>query len=326
MTRYPHGLSSFGVPILPGAFGMPFTGQPWFVRPSTGSDNNSGKEPGRAFKTLSKAQTAATANNNDVVYLIAESNTAASTTDYQSATLTWAKDLVHLVGIGAPSIVSQRSRIAQLSTATGVSPLVDVTADGCYIANISAFHGVADATSLIDVRVTGTRNVFDNVHFAGIGDATMSAAGACSLKLDGAAENVFRHCVIGVDTVNTDADGTNLLCDTAATRNLFEDCLFQLFITATGASHVTIADGTGIDRWLWFKRCLFASESVNKTIDMAEVFVIPAGISQGKIILQDCAAMDDGGAPVWTAGTEGIVWANMGAPTASAAGGLMTNL
>jgi len=311
--------------VLGGA-GIPFTGTYYFVKPSTGSDSNSGLEPGKALKTLAQAQTKATANKNDVVYLIAESNTAADTTDYQSATLTWAKDLVHLIGIGAPSIVSQRSRIAQLSTATAVSPLVNVTANGCYIANISAFQGVADATSLIDVQVTGARNVFENVHFAGIGHATMSAAGACSLKLEGGAENVFRGCVIGVDTIDTDADGVNLLCDTAATRNLFEECLFQLWITATGASHVKLVDTTAIDRWLWFKRCLFASESVNKTIDMAEVFNIPAGISQGKIILQDCAAMDDGGAPVWTAGTEGIVWANMPAPTASAAGGLMTNL
>lgn len=306
--------------------GLFTTGKVWFVKPSTGSDGNSGKKPSEAFKTLSKAHTMASADRNDVVYMVSESNTAASTTDYQSATLTWSKDLLHLVGVCSPVKVSQRSRIAQLSTATGVSPLVDFTGDGGIFQNFQIFHGVADATSLIAARVTGTRNYFKSIHFAGIGDATMSAAGCASLALVGGSENVFEECVIGLDTITQDADGVNLLCDTDASRNLFDKCLFQSYISAAGASHVKIADTTGIDRWLWFRQCQFMSESTNKTVDMTEVFNVPAGISQGKIVLQGCSTMNDGGAPVWTAGTEGIIWADMVAPAASAAGGLMTNL
>ncbi len=322
MSTVSDGLFQYGGVPVPFAF----TGTHWFVKPSTGSDGNSGRTINRPFKTLAKALSMATANQNDVVYLISESNTASATTDYQTTALDWNKDLVHLIGICSPSMVSQRARIAQTSTATGLTNLFTVSADSCVIKNISIFQGVDDATSLVACKVTGSRNYFENVHFAGIGHATQSAAGAASLKLDGAQENVFRNCVIGVDTVATDADGANLICDTDATRNAFIDCLFQLFITAAGASHVTIADTTGIDRWLWFKNCQFMSESTNKTVDMTEVFDVPAGIAQGKIVLQNCSAMNDGGAPVWTAGTEGIIWADMVAPAASAAGGLMTNL
>lgn len=327
LTKFPNGISSFGVPVF-GTGGYVTQGTVYFVKPSSGNDGDDGLTPDTAFKTLAHAHTTATASQNDIIFLFAESNTAASTTDYQSATLTWSKDMVHLVGVTAPSAVSQRARIAQLSTATSVLPLMNITANGCYFANFQVFQGVADAGSYVCVQVTGSRNVFENVHFAGMGDTskTQSVAGCASLKLDGAAENVFKECVIGLDTATRDADATELLCDTAATRNKFEDCLFQSYIDATGAAFVTVADTTGIDRWLWFKNCLFLSESTNKTVDMAEVFDIPAGISQGKIILQDCAVADDGGAPVWTAGTEGIIWANMSAPTASAAGGLMTNL
>lgn len=289
------------------------------------SDNNSGTF-NRPLKTISAAYDKCTGSIGEVIYVMGGSNTAADITDDLSATLTWSKNAVHLVGLTTPSMVSQRARIAQLSTATAVSPLIDVTGNNCTFANLQVFQGVADATSLINIRVTGQRNYFDNVHFAGVGDATMSAAGCCSLSLNGGAENVFRHCVFGLDTATMDADGRNVICDTAATRNLFEDCLFQAYISATGAAHVEIADGTGIDRWLWFRNCQFISKSTNKTVDMAEVFVIPAGISQGAIVLQGCSAMDDGGAPVWTAGTEGIIWADMVAPAASAAGGLMTNL
>jgi len=253
-------------------------------------------------------------------------NNAADITDDLSATLTWSKNSVHLIGLTAPVLVSQRARLAQLSTATGLSPLINITGNNCVFANLQIFQGVDDATSLINVQVTGQRNYFDNVHFAGIGHATMSAAGCASLNLEGAAENVFRRCVIGLDTVTMDADGRNMTCDGAATRNMFEDCLFQAYIDNTAAAHVEVVDTTGIDRWLWFKNCLFSSKSTNKTIDMAEVFVIPAGISQGAIILQGSSAMNDGGAPVWSAGTEGIIWADMVAPAAAAAGGLMTNL
>ena|SRR3990167_5422345 len=323
MSTVSDGLYQYGgVPV--GGLFMP--GKVFFVRPGTGSDSNSGKTPAKALKTVSQAHTLMTANSNDVAYLIAESNTASATTDYYTATLTWSKDLTHLVGMGVPTMVSQRSRIAQTSTATGVSPLVDVTADGCIFKNFQVFHGVADATSLIAVRVTGDRNYFERIHFAGIGDATMSAAGATSLAIVGGDENVFKDSVIGLDTITQDADGVNLIMDTGASRNMFDDCLFQSYISATGASHVSIADSTAIDRWLWFRRCLFMSKSTNKTVDMAEVFQIPAGISQGAIVLQDCTTMNDGGAPVWTAGTEGIVWANMPAAATSAAGGFMTNL
>lgn len=336
MTTFADQVQQFGgspVGGLPYSWLMGPRGQCLFVSPyrtasatsGVGSDGNPGTF-NKPLKTISEAYDRCTGSLGEVIYVMADSNASADVTDDLSATLTWAKNAVHLVGLTTPAMVSQRARVNQLSTATGVSPMINVTGNNCTFANMQFFQGVADATSLICVQVTGQRNYFDNVHFAGVGDATMSAAGCCSLKLNGGAENVFRHCVIGVDTATMDADGRNMICDGAATRNLFEDCLFQAYISATGACHVEIADTTAIDRWLWFKNCQFISESTNKTVDMAEVFSIPAGISQGKIVLQNCSTLDDGGAPVWTAGTEGIIWANMVAPAASAGGGLMTNL
>lgn len=110
-----------GVPLLAG---IPFgpTSKVFFVAPGTGSDGNKGTSVKKPLKTLAKAHSLMTANSNDVCFLIAQSNTAADTTDYQAATLTWSKDLCHLIGVGAPSQFSQRARIAQTSTATAVSP------------------------------------------------------------------------------------------------------------------------------------------------------------------------------------------------------------
>jgi hypothetical protein len=161
------------------------------------------------------------------------------------------------------------------------------------------------------------------VHFAGIGDATQSAAGAASLKIDGGDENVFIHCVIGLDTSSYDADATGVLFDSAASRNLFEDCLFQGYISAAGYAHITVADATGIDRWQIFKKCLFLAESTNKGVAQTSVFSIPA-ISQGKILLQDSLAVSDGGAVDWDSNNRGIVWNGAVAAAAGAAGGIMT--
>jgi len=113
LSNFPNGASSFGIPILPTAAGV-FTGTAYFVKPYSGSDGNSGLSPDQAFKTLSQAHTAATADKNDVVYLIAESNTASLTTDYQSTGLVWSKNAVHLIGVNGAPMIGQRSRVSNL--------------------------------------------------------------------------------------------------------------------------------------------------------------------------------------------------------------------
>lgn len=74
LTRFPHGVSSFGIPIF--GDGSRFS-SPWsthyFVDGDNGSDGNRGTEPTKAFKTIQKAVTASTAQ--DVIYIRAKSYT-----------------------------------------------------------------------------------------------------------------------------------------------------------------------------------------------------------------------------------------------------------
>jgi hypothetical protein len=288
------------------------------------SDGNSGLDISAPLKTLAKAYDLCHGDRGEVIYLLGEHNTAARVTDDLSATFTWAKNAVHLVGLVPAAVVSQRARIAQLAAATAVSPLLDVTGHGNLFANFQLFQGVADATSLINLRVTGQRNVFENVHIAGVGHATMSAAGSASLKLDGGAENVFRECVIGLDTIAADADATDLWLDGAASRNFFDGCLFARMISAAGFAHVTIEDAQGIDRWLRFRRCTFLSESVNDATQQTSVFNIKAAMSQGYILLEDCYTGTAGGAAEWDSNNRGRIYNNAVASAASAAGGIFT--
>jgi len=285
-----------------GPGGLLTQGNVWHVKPSSGNDGNDGQSPESALKTLLRAHTLATADQNDVVLLYAEDNSASGTTDYQSATLTWSKDLTHLVGVSAPSAVGQRARIAQLSTATGLTQLISVTASHCLFKGVHIFHGVADATSLVALQVSGERNAFENCHIGGIGNATMSAAGAASLELEGGSENTFRKCVIGVDTIARDADAAEIRFDGAASRNYFEDCIVQGWVGNAGYVQVKVEDAQGIDRWVIFKNCLFVSESTNDATALTQVMNIPA-MSQGYIILQGSEFAAPTNATVWDSNT-----------------------
>lgn len=310
-----------------GPEGLTTGGTSYFVDPVNGSNGNTGLTMDQPLKTVEVAYSLCVNNNNDVVYLMASGTsaegTSGGTANALTATLTWSKNFTHLVGLCSPTVFSQRARITQAAATTGLTAMVTVSGSGCIMRNVMFFQGVADATSLVAVKVTGQRNVFENVHFAGVGDATMSAAGAASLKIDGGAENVFRHCTIGLDTIARDADATEILFDTAATRNVFEDCFINSYISAAGFASVTIADSTGIDRVQVFKNCTFFTKSTNKATAQTSVFSIPA-ISQGAILLINSFAGTDGGAAEWDSNNRAIIWNNSVAAAASAAGGILT--
>ncbi len=266
-------------------------GDVWHVRPNGGDDsNNSGGSPADAFQTLAAALAAATANQNDVVVLHAESQTTATTTDEQDATLDWNKDLVHLVGSNCGPALSQRSRIGFASDYVTASNLFTLSANACLIKNVAFIAEVADANPTGCMLVTGERNVIKNCHIAGILNNAMDIAGAYSLFLNGASENVFRDCTIGADTMGAGtAANSEILIDGSSARNLFDDCMIVRQIEHT-TNHplVKIADGTAVARSLWFRRCLFHNSSTNYAIGQTGIFKLVASMTTGDIILEDC--------------------------------------
>jgi hypothetical protein len=317
-------------------------GNVYFVNPRTGNDNNDGTSPvNDASQTRPRnkgplasvlaAYNKCTAGQNDIVVLQAAGNSAGDTSARISATITWAKNNTHLIGWGAEGKVSQRSRISLLSTATAanVTSILNITGSGCLFRNIQFYHGMGSGTAATGpcLLISGDRNVFEDCHIAGMGDATMVGAGGSSIKLNGGSENTFRNCVIGLDTVSAaNLSKGEIHFDANASRNWFEDCLIQRYISNTGYVHLTVEDSTGIDRWQMFKNCTFYSDSVNRTIAQVAIMSIPA-MTQGKIILQDSTYVGDNEATcVWEANARGVVFNNTAAAAAAAVGGAMTLL
>jgi hypothetical protein len=307
-----------------------------YVNPRTGSDSNSGASPtnestGRdrnqgPMSTLAAAYALTTSGQNDTIVLLAAGNSASDTTTRVSSTITWSNNNTHLIGVGADSMVAQRQRVALLGTVTGVTSLINVSGSGCKFQNIHFYHGIADATSIGPaVQVSGDRNVFENCHIAGMGADLMVGAGGTSLKLTGD-ENIFRHCDIGLDTIARDSSAEGeIWLDGSASRNIFEDCLISAFIDNVAYEHVVFEDATAIDRYVWFKNCLFYSISANNATPQDDIMEFKANLTQGHVILTGCGYATDDDACEWSAG-EGSIRNTTPEAMASGAGGEATIL
>lgn len=302
-----------GVPVAPFPFSK--NSNYYFVDPANGSASGDGSFDDPCDK-VSTAEALCTANQHDTVVYIAGSSGCTET-----AVITWDKSYTHLIGIAAPSRAAKRARIFQ-GASLASTPFINITATGCIFKNLYIFSGVADAAALVGVQVTGGRNYFENVHFAGGGHATSAIDTGAALVLNGAEENLFKDCVVGVDTA---VQATGWMCmtmDDEANRNVFEDCVFTMYAGNAACGFVEVIDNSGIDRYTIFKDCLFinpAAQFVNS------VFQIPAGMSppRGPIVLQGCAAY---GADDWEDQDRGVVFAYMGTFTAGGNAGLMATV
>lgn len=283
-----------GVPVLP-FLGptLPFVpGNIWHVRPRTGSDvNSNGRRPDSAFKTLRQALSAAVANQNDVVLLYAEGNTASATTDYQNALLDWNKDGVHLIGVNAGPSLSQRSRVAFQAAYAAATDLFKLSANGCLIANIEFFMGVASALPTGCMTVSGDRNHVKNCHIAGFGNSANDISGAYSLQLGpGAAENLFEDCTIGVQTIKLGSGTSNsqiLINDANSFRNIFKGGRCLLYTSS--ATVAVFLRAPALNGFTEFKDFAFINEQyLSGGTQLTNGFVMPAGGSAIILSGQSC--------------------------------------
>ena len=251
--------SQFGMPLY-GISGAPhplgaMSGNQFWVNETTGSDGNTGG-PQDPFATLTQALSLCVANNNDIIFMTGSVHV--------TATVAWNVARTHLIGLSPPS-QNSRARIAIANTAAtsgAVSPLVNVTATGCYFKNIEAFNGINQAATQVCWAEFGGQNYYENCCFFGVGIATAGAqAGNRSLTVGGD-ENRFIDCIIGNDTIvrATNANSTLEFLvgpgGTGSARNFFRGCVFQML--SSDASNVHVNAGAGsLDRWTLFDNCAF---------------------------------------------------------------------
>jgi len=164
------------------------------VDPVNGSDTNSCLTFERACASLAAAYAKTTDAHHDTVLLV-----AGATATTPTAAITWSKNYTHLVGVTAPLPgMGQRARIVG-NTTLDATAVVTFSGSGNIVRNIQIFNGADNAADNGAAVVSGSRNYFENVFFAGMGDATasgaMSRTGGYSLALSGSEKRV--HLGIG---------------------------------------------------------------------------------------------------------------------------------
>lgn len=226
--------------------------------PATGVPDGSLEHP---YTDIQSAYGAGRNGKNDVIVLVG--NGAAGGSARLSATLTWAKDALHLIGVASPGLFAQRARIAPTSGVTAFANFFVLSGNGCYFQNIEWFQGFGTGVAAsICVNVTGSRNVFQNCGIHGMGDdASAQDTGSRSLKIGsgGSGENLFVDCTIGLDTVTRTVANASLELAGATPRNVFRNCIFPFMTSAAGVLGI-LGTGAGcVDRENYFQGCLFTN-------------------------------------------------------------------
>ena len=285
-------------------------GELYFLDPNSTVTNGDGTSPDSPVLTLAAAYALLTTNANDSIYYVPGSSGL-----QMAATLTWSKNFGRLFGVGAPAHLATRARIGM---SDNFATMLTISGSGNWLRNVYFQHGRGSATNVNRITITGHRNVFENVHFAGPQHATEAGtAGYRGVIIDGGQENFFKHCVFGTDTIPlTDADTALLEFKNGAARNVFEDCLFTSASEETTPDDVLVAAAGGIDRFALFNRCTFVSFSVNWANKRAGGISIPTGAS-GVVILKDCTFVNY--TDVFASGTNRI-WIDGAAPTTTTSG------
>ncbi len=259
-------LTDASLTALNGNFGELFgrlfgVGNVYYCDYANGNDSTGDGSAAKPYMTLAKAYAQTVSGHNDIVAIIGDGGTTAS--QRVTAAITWSNSATHLVGIAAPSLYSQRARIAPGTSATTYTPLMTLSGSGCIFANVQFWHGFATGTtSQIAINITGSRNVFRNCHIAGMGDdASAQNSGSRCIKFTAGSENYFKDCVIGVDTVTRTAANANLEFASGAARNVFDRCLFPMYATGGTALGIKTAAAASMDRVTLFQDCSFINAS-----------------------------------------------------------------
>jgi hypothetical protein len=195
------------------------------------------------------AEAAMTSGRNDMMLLTPEAHSLA-------ASLTWDLNNSIMQGMAPEGLMNSRARIGM---STAFTPMMTISGYGNLFKNFYLQHGTA-AADLIGVDITGSRNTFDHVHFAGPMNALQaSEAGFIGVRLSTVAETRFRSCVFGNHTQSCDEASSLVKISTGCGITIFDDCLFFICAGDTDPIFVTVDNQSDTGMTL-FRNCTFIAD------------------------------------------------------------------
>ena len=283
----------------------------------------------KIFTSIATAYAATTTKQNDVI-LVTQGNYL------ETATLDWAKDNVHLIGVGGPVSHSDWTLTGTsiYTTGTSVDYVIDMSGERNTIRNLAINNYGANAACLSAIRVSGYGNGFFNSAFMGTMTSTQAAtSGASSVDIaKGGHYLYFENCTIGQSEWGTRSSTTSGVLNFSGTSSPppthghFKNCQFLSSAATAGVPMVYMASNQSCGRLWRFTNCLFYNFWANWGGMCSSVFQNPAsGQSTCSMVLEGCTSV---GYTEWQqrefAGTtytnEGWVMSAM--PLTATAGGL----
>jgi hypothetical protein len=249
-----------------------------YLDPTSGSDGNDGLSLARAVKTWAFAKakiTSQVVSANSAIKLVPGSSGLSLAADPA-----WTLNCGALIGLAPEAMMNQRSRIGMSGAYT---PMITISGYGNLFKNLYLQHGTA-AGDLVGAHITGSRNAFHNVHFAGpMAAAQASEAGFIGVHIDTVAETYFKKCFFGNNTQDQDEASSLVKMSVGCGIAIFEECIFMMRAKAadTDPYFVTI-DNTTDTGLAIFKKCLFIAAPNGGTPAVAINFV---GAAVGYAIL-----------------------------------------
>lgn len=241
-TRFPHGISSFGVPVLGGGGSIPQTTGTYYFVDDSGSNANDGKDTDHPFVDLDYAIGQCTANAGDVIIVMpghAETRTTTITLDVAGVTI---------VGLGD----------GDLRPTITVNAAVDaftITAADSVVANIKVTFGTSSTIATRWFVITGGTGLAKLIgcHFeipatekAYNGGYILGASGALVTIKDCVFENLstvtignnatWLHTCLLIRTGDVDVIGCRFLDMKADKKNLWEE---MVTVGSTGTNNDT---------------------------------------------------------------------------------------
>jgi hypothetical protein len=264
-------------------------GNIYYLDVVNGDDNNSGTAPNAAVQHIPAGYALLVEGHNDI--LVPIGNGLITGSALLTGAFDWHKNAAHMVGACSPTLYSQRARIAPVATPPFAN-FFTVSGSGCFFSNIEFVTDFTlGAASEICMTVTGQRNVFSRCHLAGMIGATAAASAASrNLLISGGGENFFSKCTIGVDTTPRTAANASVQFASYSVRNVFEDCVFPIYVTGGGTAALLIyaAATHSMDRQQTFRRCIFLNAGARSGgADVAAMATLGAATG-GEIVLDSC--------------------------------------
>ena len=151
LTSFPNGVSSFGIPVIPGMDLGKVWGDTYFVDTATGSDNNDGKSPALPVATIQRAINLSADGKGDRIYV---RNGAYA----ETLTISTSHDDIMIIGQSQAGVV--------VTGATDATDTLTIAAANCTIANMS-FAPFDTGADISLIKITGANTRIENCYFSG---------------------------------------------------------------------------------------------------------------------------------------------------------------